>query len=157
MQHKEIGQDAMKTAMHKRILFEIEKDEDGFPPVGAETVWAIDLGGNKFKIDNIPFFARDATLGDVVEAHETNGMLCYKQTVNRSGNSLIRIVYYPGTDPTILITELKELGCEAELDGHDHLIAVSVPPHVPLESVQSFLQQGSEQDRFGYEEAILMQ
>jgi hypothetical protein len=32
-----------------------------------------------------------------------------------------------------------------------------VPPHVPLESVQSFLQQGSEQDRFGYEEAILMQ
>jgi hypothetical protein len=145
------------TVMHKRILFEIEQDEYGFPPVGAETVWAIELGGNKFKIDNIPFFARAATLGDVVEANEIDGMLRYKKTISRSGNSLIRIVYYPGTDPKPLVTELEKLGCEAELDGHDHLIAVSVPPHVPLESVQAFLQQGSEMDRFGYEEAILMQ
>jgi len=53
---------------HKTILFELEQDEDGYPPAELEGVWAIEFADGGYKIDNIPFFTRQATLGDIVEA-----------------------------------------------------------------------------------------
>jgi hypothetical protein len=143
--------------MLRRILFELEQDEDGYPPVGAETVWATHDGENRYVIDNTPFFATAATLGDVVEATEEDGMLRYKATIKRSGNSLIRIVYCDGTDPSELRNHLKTLGCSTEWDENHHLIALNIPPSVNLEEVQAFLRQGLEQERWDYEAPILMQ
>jgi hypothetical protein len=146
-----------EIAMHNRIIFEIEQDEDGYPGVGAETVWATSVGENTYKIDNIPFFVRDATLGDIIEATEINGVLAFKHTLSRSGNSLIRVHYAAEVDPQSIRDELTNLGCSSEWHNHDRLIAINVPPNVPLAKVQAFLRQGFEQERFDYEEAILMQ
>lgn len=147
----------MSDNTYRRIFFELEQDEDGYPPAATESVWAIPQGGDLYKIDNIPFFIREATLDDVVEAVEQDGALTYKATISRSGNSLIRVVYYKGTDPSELREQIKALGCSTEWDDNHHLISVNVPPHVKLTDVQAFLQQGSEQERFDYEEPLLMQ
>lgn len=144
--------------MRRKIWFELQQDEDGYPPVGTETVWAIHRGENQYEIDNIPFFEKEATLGDVVETVEdSDGLLSYKAMVKRSGNSLIRVVYYDTTDPGQLLKGLKDLGCLTELDKPHHLIAVNVSPEVELESIQAFLRRGLEQGLWGYEEPILMQ
>lgn len=46
------------TEHRVKILFELEQDEDGYPPASTETLWASRAGDGLFKIDNIPFFAR---------------------------------------------------------------------------------------------------
>lgn len=138
-------------------MFEIEQDEDGYPGIGAETVWATPVGEHTYKIDNIPFFVRDATLDDIVEVTETNGVLGYRRTVHRSGNSLIRVHYSADVDPQSIRNELKKLGCSSEWHNKDRLIAVNVPPEVCLENVQTFLREGFDRARFDYEEVILMQ
>src|SRR5690349_21666617 len=78
-----------------KVHFRLEQDEDGYPPAGVESVWA-QKGAkeNEYIIDNVPFFARDATLGDTVTVREEEGRLWFERIVHRSGNSLIRVVFF---------------------------------------------------------------
>jgi len=50
------------------VVFQFDVDGDGWPPVAAETVWAFDLGGGRFRIDNPPWVVRNLAVGDIVEA-----------------------------------------------------------------------------------------
>ena len=50
------------------VIFPLEVDVDGWPPVSAERVWAFDLGDGRFRIDNPPWFVRNLAVGDIVEA-----------------------------------------------------------------------------------------
>ena len=47
-----------------KILFQLTQDEDGYPPIQVEGVWALSApdGADGYLIDNVPFFTRDATL-----------------------------------------------------------------------------------------------
>jgi hypothetical protein len=141
----------------KKIIFPLEPDDDGYPPVGAERVWTREVAEGQFVIDNIPFFATQATLDDVVEAHENEGVLEYTATLRRSGNSLIRVIYYKGTDPADVRRQLEALGCTTELCGAFAIIAVNVPPNVKPDDVQTLLRHGFEEEKWDYEEPLLMQ
>lgn len=141
--------------MHRKIIFELEQDDVGYPPVNAEGVWATPAGENRFVIDNIPFFTYEATLGDVVEATEHQEALLYKKTIKPSGGSLLRVIYYKGTDPTELREKLLSLGCSTEWDKNHRVIAIAVPEEAKLEPVRAFLQDGLQRDLWDYEEAIV--
>lgn len=41
-----------------KIRFELEPDDDGWPPVGGESLWAFDLGHDRYRLDNTPWFVR---------------------------------------------------------------------------------------------------
>jgi len=143
--------------MQTKLVFPLEPDDDGYPPVAAESVWVTEQEPGRYRIENIPFFAKHAALGDLVEATIEDGVLTYKRTANHCGNSLVRVVYYEGTDPAEVRRELDGMGCATEWDAAHSLIAVHIPASVALKSVQAFLQRGAEADRWGYEEALLMQ
>jgi hypothetical protein len=51
-----------------RVLFELEKEDEDYPPVNYERLWARRLEQGLFELDNIPFFVRDISAGDVVSA-----------------------------------------------------------------------------------------
>jgi hypothetical protein len=53
-----------------KIAFELVQDEDGYPPDRWETMWAIEIEPGLFSIDNIPFFARGVSPGDVVRVRK---------------------------------------------------------------------------------------
>ncbi len=142
---------------HYKILFRLEQDEDGYPPVDVEGIWAESDDESVFVIDNIPFFTREATLGDSIEAVKENGELFYLRTRSKSSNSLIRVILFDGNDPTDLRNELLNLGCSTELSHLNALIAVNVPIEVRIDSVRALLQKGCEEDHWDYEEAILRQ
>ncbi|MGK4008269.1 DUF4265 domain-containing protein [Sorangium sp. So ce1036] len=139
-----------------RLVFPLERDEDGYPPVDYERVWVILIDENSAIIDNIPFFCREVALGDTVRYRTGDGneLFCVS-TLKRSGNSLIRVLYYEA-DPSDLRRSLEQLGCETELDVSHSLIAVSVPPGDKLEKVQKVLAEKESQGELGYEEALLM-
>lgn len=143
--------------MRRRIFFTLEQDDEGYPPVGEESVWASKRDDGRFTIDNIPFFATAATLGDVVEAEEDEGVLRYKTTVQHSGNSLIRVLCHKHADPKSAQEELEGLGCQTELLSEYRLIAVNVPPEVRLGDVQKLLARHREEGEWGYEEPLLCQ
>ena len=139
-----------------KVHFQLEQDEDGYPPIAVESVWAQPSAGeNEYVIDNVPFFTRDATLGDTVAVRRDGGDLWFERTVHRSRSSLIRVVFFDRSVVKDVQDHLISLGCQAEHFEVYNLLAVSVPPSTALESVQDYLQAQARAGTIDYEEAIL--
>lgn len=133
-----------------RISFCLEIDDDGYPPVGAETLWA-QSEGDGFRLENIPFFARGVAFGDIVYAVPVDGLLEYKWVLKRSGHGTVRIIMFEG-DTEKTRDEFRALGCRSELSHIPSLFAVDIPPTSDYAAVRDFLELGFEKGRFDYEE-----
>jgi hypothetical protein len=143
----------------RKVFFGLEQDEDGYPPFAVESVWAEEAQDGLFVLDNIPFFARQATLGGLVSAVYEDDAPCYASTVQSSGNSLIRVVMCDNHDPAELRSSLISIGCSTELFSRNslRLIAVNVPLTTPIGDVRAMLERGCDEGHWDYEEAILCQ
>jgi hypothetical protein len=141
-----------ETARFK-VIFRLQQDENGYPPVGLEGVWAERLADGTFKIDNVPFHTYEAACDDIVSAEERDGRLFFTALIQPSGNTLLRVIAYnPSTVPEIR-TALIALGCQTEATGS--LVAVNVPKEVDYVPVFEFLKRGMDEGRWGFEEAVL--
>jgi hypothetical protein len=111
----------------------------------VETVWAetTDVSG-EFRLDNSPFFAYRVSADDVVEATEiADGVYRFNRVIRPSGNRTVRIAF-EGEEPADedaaqpMLDGLVALGCDFE-GAFGRLLAVNVPPPVPLEAVADYL------------------
>ena len=148
----------MTTQRQVKIFFRLSQDEDGYPPVAVESVWANATGENDFIIDNIPFFATEATLDDVVSADaDDEGCLWFSATKACSGHSLLRVVLFERARLTELRQQLRDLGCVSEWSGVHNVLAINVPETVALAAIQAHLHEKSLLGWLDYEEPILRQ
>lgn len=99
----------MSDTYHYKILFALQPDEDGFPPYVCESVWATKGDDGCYKVDNIPFFTREATLGDVIEVTEEEEELWFARTIVPSSNSLIRVIYFDHGNYETIRHSLEEI------------------------------------------------
>jgi hypothetical protein len=51
-----------------KIVFSLEQDEDGYPPVKTESLWAKPKADGSFELDNTPFYAQGISRKDIVAA-----------------------------------------------------------------------------------------
>ena len=140
-----------------KVFFDLERIDEDYPPVDVESVWADALADGTFRIDNVPFFATRATLGDIIRTVSQDGQNFYSTTAIESSNSLIRVILFDGNDPQPLRAALASLGCESELSHLSALIAVNVPANVDIAVVQKLLNAGSLSGEWDYEEPLLRQ
>ena len=116
------------------------------PDGEVETLWAFDLGGGQYRLDNLPWYAYRVSLGDVIEAAaDDNGQLQMLRVVRKSGNRTLRL-FFNGADLHTnwpeeiqdIMDWLVEHGCSYE-GANRRYQAVNVPPAVNLGSVATFL------------------
>ncbi len=123
-----------------KIAFALAKDTDDYPPFDVESLWGTPTDVPlQYTIDNIPFFARQATLGDVVRVEWIDGRLEFADVVARSSNSLIRVVVYDKAMIAGVRSELRALGCSTEEFTSSLLLAVDIPCDANLVDVQEYL------------------
>jgi hypothetical protein len=139
----------------ERIRFVLTRDEDGYPPVESELLWAEPLGNGVYRLDNIPFFVRESSLADDVETEEIAGERVFKRTMRNGGHRTVRLLACDGHDVPRLRDELRVLGCTSELNQDGRLLAVDVPPSVPSATFVHFLKTGAASGRFDYEEGAV--
>lgn len=147
----------MSIPEHVKINFSLVQDSDGYPLVAVESVWAIKAPSGLFVIDNIPFFARDATLGDVVSVREEDGHLWFSEVQVSSGNSLVRVALFDKSRFDELSRQLEHFGCSSEGFRDGKLVAVNIPKTAALDAIQEYLRSGSVQGWLDFEEPILRQ
>jgi|SRR6218665_640495 len=140
---------------HVKVLISLEQDEDGYPPASVESLWALPKGGGHFQLDNIPFFATGVAWGDIVSASREEGAFRFQEVVQSSGHSTLRVAISEPADVPAVRALFEQKGCSVEQSHLPRLIAVDVPPSVPLESLRPVLEAGREQGRWDYEEACL--
>lgn len=146
---------ASPSTSHVKMLVHLEQDEDGYPPTTEESLWVLPMGEGLFQVDNIPFFAWELALGDVVTAEPEGGMWRFKQVVRRSGHATLRLIIYDVVEVPAVIERFAKLGCLSERSHIPGLIALDVPPSTSWTEVKQLLTEGEAEERWGYEEAYL--
>jgi hypothetical protein len=142
-------------AINSKVAFELEQDENGYPPDKWETMWAEPVGANLYKLDNIPFYAMGVSPGDVVKTRKEDDLNLFEEVVIPSRNSVFRIYVSTESDVPDARAAFKSLGCESELSALPKLFAVEVPGNVAFGPIGSLLMEGLESGRWEYEEACL--
>ena len=147
----------------QKLRFEVEKDEDGWPPVGSEGLWAVPLGDGLYRLDNIPWFAWVVAADDVFRAEaDDDGVLWAREKVQASGNCTIRVVPFSEGplkgDRKAVLDVFSALGAEGEGAGpNDNLVALNVPAGADLAKIKDRLQQGEADGSWAYEEGCITQ
>ena len=140
---------------HVKILFDLERVDD-YPPFEVESVWAVKIVDEMFRIDNIPFYVRGLALGDVVRAKPTgDGAFQFDSIAKSSGHSTLRVAFFEAEIREGFCREIEALGCQWEGAYEPSLIAIDVPPSSDLSAVLKILVDGCEKELFDYEEGVI--
>lgn len=124
-----------------KVLFRVP-GEDGEATV--ETLWAIPLGDDLYKLDNSPFYAYGVSWQDVVLApyDEQEGFATFHSVVEKSGHRTIRILFdaplEAGNPSDRVLKALLDLGCTYEGANRAYL-SIDIPPRIDLQSVRDYL------------------
>jgi hypothetical protein len=110
---------------------------------------------NEYVLDNIPFFAREATLGDRVLVTKRGAQRIFRKVLARSPRSLVRVIFHERSLIDEVRKHLKQLGCSTEYFGKIPIIAVDIPGSIDLLSVRRYLDPLETSERLTYEEPIL--
>lgn len=86
----------------------------GSEEIAGENVWARPLGGNLFQVANVPFFARDVGIHDVVMALEMDRRLEVVDVVERRTVASFSYELRPGVDEPVFFAEVKGTGAMTE-------------------------------------------
>lgn len=146
----------MKEAI---VAFEIEIEEDGWPPISVESLKGIYLSAHEVKIDNTPFFVKSISLGDTVRciAGSNSPKLEFNKVIRTSGNSSLSIILREeGTKEELLAFFCNE-NCFVEYGefGSTKMLAVSVPKSIHYQNIRKHLDLLERLDQISYAELCL--
>lgn len=80
-------------AVKSKIIVELPPKVGGYD---TESLWAIALGNDNYEIANIPFFAYNLNLGDIVRCNgNLHGLPKVAEVINRSGKETLRLAINP--------------------------------------------------------------
>ena len=123
----------------------------------TESIWC-DKVGDDFVVDNIPFIARNISLGDTVKAEydKEDGVYYFEDFEAESGNTTLRIRFEDVGE----IENIRQLlndnyGCETEVLLQRKLVAVNVPKDIQYRPIKDFLDNGEKEGKWAYEESCL--
>jgi hypothetical protein len=145
----------MSEPNYTKIAFELEQDEYGYPPDRLETLWAFETDDGFYCLDNIPFYARGVSSGDVIRARKDVEPLTFDEVVRESTNSVFRIYVAVESDVSDARKAFKDLGCESELSNLPKLFAVEIPGSRSFDEVGKLMTLGAENGRWEYEEGCM--
>lgn len=139
--------------MPTKILFRVPGDSARAFEV--ESMWGEPVS-NGYRLDNIPFYAKEIALEDIVSAEpDADGALWFSQLVEESGHSTVQIWFEEGVDVQSYRDQLLALGCPSELSDLPRLIAVDVPPSVSYAAIRGFLDREHHAGKLDYQEACI--
>ncbi|HSX68933.1 DUF4265 domain-containing protein [Nocardioides sp.] len=131
------------------VLIALERDEDGYPPVDAEELDAVDLGGGRFELVSAPAFAYGIAPGDVLRAEEREDGIWAVEVVCSSANWLARVIPRAGASTAPAAAEFGRLGCITR-ESPFGLVTVVVPPKVPALPILRRLYEGQDDSEEWY-------
>lgn len=143
------------TPAHKRVFFRLEQDEDDWPPVDAESLWAVPQAGDTLVVDNIPFFVRGVSFGDVITTAKAGDVLFFEKVVHYSGHSTLRLIFFDDSKARSTLSRLESMGCEWEESHVDCLFSVDIPPSLCYQEVASLLSEATDAGVLEFEEAAI--
>ena len=134
---------------HIKIRFDLHGN-----PVSGESVWAMPITENLFRLANIPFYAVGYAEGDTVRTMKRNDWDQVVGLEHDSGNGTLRLMFADSESPEAqhVLEELVSVGCRYER-ASSKLVAVTVPStlQIPFSQLANYLNSISDDFLPGWE------
>lgn len=145
---------------HVKVHFRMEVDEDGWPPVSVESLWAVDLGDGTVRLDNTPWFVRGVASDDVIRVDiDEDGLRWAGETVRVSENCTIRLIVMKDGGSTAarqsVLDVFHRLGTTGEGIEQFRMVALDVPPEADLPRIRKLLEHGAAKEWWHWEEGCV--
>lgn len=124
------------------------------PSGDTESVWVQELPDGNFLVENVPFFAKNLSCGDIVSAEAIDGTLKLKDIVGRGGHSTYRVYCEKGRQDAgvqQLLERLRETHCDIE-PATDNLVAIDVLPEADIYQVYGLLEDAEKSGLIDFQE-----
>lgn len=134
-----------------KVWFELEED---WHKQATETLWAIKVGSDSYQLENVPFYVKGVSFGDIVSVRVDDERLMFQSIISTSGHSTYRIILSPETNDEKFINywkSLEEIGCTYE-KVRDKFYAIDVPAATDIYAAYSLLESGEENEVWDFEE-----
>jgi hypothetical protein len=143
----------MKTVKLNFIL----EVEDGFPPIGVETLNARACDDGMFEILNTPFFIKEIAYNDIVSAKKNAfGRLEFSECVKQSNFKAISIIFWTDEVRDRIINEFQNKSCiieYGEFPGY-HMLAIAIPHTTDYTAIKSSLDAYESDGDLSYSELV---
>jgi len=144
-----------------KLCFPLDQDDDGWPPVRTENVWARPLGQDEYEVESVPWFVRGIAFGDrVLARRDADGVLAFERKLAWSGRYTIRLI---PTDEGSAREQLEKIAAEfAPLGATGEgglpaykILALDIPPTAAFGEIKALLRRGESEGRWGWEEGCI--
>lgn len=141
--------------MDDAALTKIQVDLPNHWAVGSESMWARDLGADRYCIENVPFYAYGLNFHDVVEARPLapDQKPSIIRLMERSGHATLRVKFDEATAEARmleLLRSLKPLAVSFERGGARYF-ALDLEPEASVDAVRDELDRWEAEGVLGYE------
>lgn len=125
------------------VKFRLRYPQAGFE---TETLWAYDLGKDRYRLANLPFWLYGVSVYDIVLApyNKQSGFPSFKRVIIKSGNRTVRVCFSQrvndGNESDRILNGLINLGCGFE-NADGFYFAINVPPATRLYLVAEYLEK----------------
>jgi len=115
-------------------------NEDG----EAESLWAVSLGSNYYKLDNSPWIVYGLSCHDVIEVYpkESGALPEFIRVVEKSGNRTLRLILdlsaKKSKNSRAVLDNLLDMGCSYE-GANPNYFAINIPEEIDFQKVCEFL------------------
>lgn len=144
----------MSDHYHK-IIFELVRDEDGYPPVSAESMWGILREPNIYEVDNAPYYAYGISKGDYVSTIKKNTELVALNVHQQGGHSTLRVFAENIPDRKNIIKTIETMGAACSSTENLSLFSVDIPGNCEFLEIDKYLASISDGEKIAYEDACL--
>ena len=137
-----------------KIVFKL-RAEDGYPPVGYESVWGLKNRDGSCTISNTPMYIYGISKGDVISVLEDAGELTPISVRMRGGHSTIRVFAEQADQKKAIIKFLNLLGAACTYSEGQSLFSVDIPPESDFIGIDKYLSGIAVEGEVEYEDACL--
>ena len=122
--------------------------------IAEETIW-VKPKGDYYQIRNIPFFAPNLALNDLIIVEKDGSLLYFDEIVKTSGHSTIQIIVLKECEKNRIIKQLELLNCQWEGLNKQKYLAVDISPQLDYKTIRNFLEKEASELVLDYKEACL--
>jgi hypothetical protein len=141
--------------MEDESLTKVHVDLPNHWATGGESLWARHLSGDRYQIENVPFYAYGLNFGDVVEAKAAapDFKPSVLRVVERSGHRTIRVIFHDGVTEDDRIARLRSLeDFQVSFERcNERYFALDLEPEASIEAVRQRLDVWAREGAIGYE------
>lgn len=142
-----------------KVIFELDVLEDGYPPVGSESLNGILLDNGFIEINNTPFFVEEIACGDIVRCnkHPESGKLIFDSVIKEGTSKSVSIIFLEQSVKDSIYSKLRKLGCYCEYGefGSLKMLAVEVDNSCDYQKVSEFLSEEEADGNISYSELCI--